>query len=77
MKNFFEEFKKYLANTPHEQVLADWEESEELDEFGPTFEEYIAHSQQYEIFTKPHSIEILEDLDPEYSSGLLFNICLN
>jgi len=47
MNNFYEELKRYFEVTPQDKVLEDWAKSEEFDNVGPTVEEFINFSQQY------------------------------
>lgn len=59
--NFLEELKKYFENTPREQVLADWEKSEEFDNVGPTVEDLLL------FFKRRQKTELLEHQDSEYT----------
>jgi len=41
--NFLEELENYFNETPREKILADWEETKEWDNVGPTVEEYFEY----------------------------------
>lgn len=45
--NFLEDLREYFKNTPREQVIKDWEESENLDKVGPTVDEFLTHMNHY------------------------------
>ena len=41
MSNIVEELRKYLAETPKEQLEKDWEELKQWNDVGPTAKEYL------------------------------------
>lgn len=43
MDNFYEDLKKYLKETPREEIERIWKETEDLDNVGPTVEEYVEY----------------------------------
>jgi hypothetical protein len=73
MSNFLEELKKYFETTPQNKILEDWAKSEQYDEIGPTFEEFVKNSQQYYVCSEAPDDGCLQvitnDLSPKYSSG--------
>lgn len=40
-KSFVELLKKYFDETPRDQVLKDWKETEEYDSIGPVVDEFL------------------------------------
>ncbi len=40
-KSFVELLKKYFDETPRDQVLKDWKETEEYDSIGPAVDEFL------------------------------------
>lgn len=42
--NFLEELKEYFRTTSKEQILADWEKSQEYDKVGPTVDEFLGNT---------------------------------
>jgi|688.fasta_scaffold1200846_2 hypothetical protein len=40
-QNFLEELKEYFRTTSKEQILEDWNKSQEYDKVGPTVDEFI------------------------------------
>lgn len=75
--DFFEELKKYFENTPREKVLEDWAKTEELDEIGPTIEEFLQSSFIYGhgLIDDPllNKLNLLDNfVSPKYSSGFSF-----
>ena len=40
MNTILEELKNYFRNTPQEQILKDWAETEKYDQVGPTIYEF-------------------------------------
>ena len=75
MKNnsFYEKLKKYLKDTPKDEVLRGWEETKEYDEIGPTVEEFLEYTERfYETTLDDPLIDksiINEKLSPEFTSG--------
>lgn len=72
--NFFEELKNYFENTPKEKVFENWAKSKELDEVGPTIEEFLTHTSKYIQTNINDPIESNihfkgNDINPEFSSG--------
>jgi len=51
MSQFLEDFKKYLAETPREQIEADWKATEKYDQVGIPVDEFIELNKGYK-FTK-------------------------
>lgn len=41
MGNWYEQMKKYLKETPKEQLDKDWEELKHCNEIGPSVDEYV------------------------------------
>lgn len=54
MNNIYEDLKKYLEETPIEDVERIWKETEKYDNAGPTVNEYISavknHKRQLYLF---------------------------
>lgn len=78
MNNFVDELKKYFENTPREQVLKDWAESEEFSETGTTFEEFIETQKKYQK-VRLKEFENVETTfnnlhDPKFSSGFFISL---
>ncbi len=73
MNNFFEELKKYFEATPQEKILEDWAKSAEFDNVGPSIEEFIQYSKQYNVFSDDPKDLFLQDItnkfSPKFSSG--------
>jgi hypothetical protein len=44
--NFYEKLKEYFNTTPREKVLEDWKKSANLDNVGPTIDEFIENSNE-------------------------------
>ena len=78
MNNFYEELKRYFEVTPQDKVLEDWAKSEEFDNVGPTVEEFINFSQQYNTQTSNSNnwcIPTMNDqISPNFTSGLFIHI---
>jgi hypothetical protein len=48
-----EDLKHYLENTPREQLLAEWKETEKFDFVGPTVGKFIRHLENYQKYSIP------------------------
>lgn len=81
MSNFYEQLKQYFENTPQNQVLEDWAKSKEFDNIGPSVEEFITYSQQYNTYTNNSNNwckqNINEQLSPNFTSGFFINTNLS
>lgn len=47
MGNWYEQMKKYLEETPKEQLDKDWEELKHWDEIGLSVDDYIESVKKY------------------------------
>jgi hypothetical protein len=76
MNNFLEELRKYFENTPQDKILEDWSKSAEFDNVGPSVEEYLLYSKQFDVLSKDtndYQQIITNKFGPEYTSGF-FNL---
>lgn len=77
MNNFFEELKKYLDNTPKDEVLKTWKKSEEMDKVGVSVEEFLTHHQNYEYIYSSDPVPwnqniTINNLSPKFSSDFFY-----
>jgi hypothetical protein len=68
-----EMLKDYFAKTPLEQVKKDWEKSQEFDNVGPTFDEYMKILEKEEIKERNYEIAFMLDWREE-QTGSWFQI---
>ena len=75
--NMLEELKRYFRETPKEEVLRQWEETKDLDEVGPTVEEFLEYTEHFYKTTMEDPLTdkgiLNEKLSPEFTSGF-FNL---
>ncbi len=76
--NFYEELKNYFEKTSLDQVLKDWEKTEEYGEIGPTVEEFLNFTQQhFNLKLEEPLINGIviktNNLSPEFTSGFFLN----
>lgn len=73
MRNFFEKLRKYFEETPQEIIREVWARTAELDEVGPTVEDFLAHPHYYHIcsgYPNEHfESNLINEFGPEFSSG--------
>lgn len=70
MKDFLQELKAYLANTPREKLLEDWAKTKEFDLIGPSIEHFLANTLTFKISSAPPiTANIKTQYSLEYSSG--------
>lgn len=79
MSNMLEDLKKYFRNTPSEQIMKDWAETQSSDNIGPTVEEFLQKTKTYFKLEEPKidwiSLKVKSDnINPKYSSGFLLCI---
>ena len=55
--NFYEQLLEYFKNTPKGKILEDWNKSAELDNIGPTLEEFLGNIQP--TYSEKEVFEIL------------------
>ncbi len=76
MQNFLENLKKYLEETPYEEISRAWEKSAEMDKIGITVEDFLANSDaNYSVTSHTpasSSFPPLNDLSSEFSSGFFY-----
>lgn len=80
--NFFEELKRYFANTSNDQIFKEWKESEDFDNIGPTVEEFLTYADPYyqTLLEDPLSsgkILNCNNLSSEFTSGFFLNFKYN
>ena len=74
MSNILEDLEKYFQETPQEQIMKDWAESEKYDHIGPSVEEFMKNTK---LFFKLEENDLLPEQknaynnfqNPKYSSG--------
>lgn len=47
MNNILEDLKKYFQDTPQEQIMKEWAETEKYDKVGPSIEEFLIKTKLY------------------------------
>lgn len=68
-----ERLKKYLKETPPEQIKKDWDESKEFDKVGPTINEFLSHIKKEKSDFKPQLLtkeELEENRIPAYKPAI-------
>jgi hypothetical protein len=76
MNNFIEDLKKYFEATPREKVLADWAETAEFDNVGPTVDEFFYAQQDFGCsFNQTDVVQqnVINVHNPKFSSGFFFS----
>lgn len=76
--NIYEELKNYFENTPQDQILKDWKETEDWDKVGPTVEEFFYFTQQCDnlklgIPLINGNVIKKSNISPEFTSGFFLN----
>lgn len=74
MNNFFEDLKKYFAETPKNEILEVWAKSAEMDNIGVSVDEFLINSKhQYYMYSNDPDINCLgyltDNLNPKFTSG--------
>lgn len=79
MSKMLEKLDAYFKNTPREQILKDWAETEKFDKVGPTIHELVEHLETYFKIPKQDEYErnklynlIIEN--PEFSGFFYLNL---
>lgn len=78
MNNYLDDLIKYLKETPRETILKEWAKSEDFDNIGPTFNDFIRNTEFFAFDNKLNSppsiaIESINNLlSPKYPSGSFF-----
>ncbi|TDD78408.1 hypothetical protein [Flavobacterium caseinilyticum] len=74
MNNILEDLKKYFQDTPQEQIMKDWAETEKFDKVGPSIEEFLTKTKLYFkleeeklLLSQPNFLDNIKN--PKYSSG--------
>ena len=72
MNNFIEDLRKYFETTSREKVLADWAETAEFDNVGPTVDEFLYAQQGFDCMcdqTDVPQLNVINVHNPKFSSG--------
>ena len=72
MNNFIEDLKKYFEATSREKVLADWAETAEFDNVGPTVDEFLYAQQGFGCSCDQGYVvqqNVINVHNPKFSSG--------
>jgi hypothetical protein len=74
MNNILEDLKKYFQDTPQEQIMKEWTETEMYDKVGPSIEEFLIKTKLYFklededlVFKETNTSNNIKN--PNYTSG--------
>ena len=69
MNNILEDLKKYFQDTPQEQIMKEWAETEKYDKVGPSIEEFLIKTKLYFKLEDEDLGEGIENVDSTETEG--------